>query len=83
MFTPQKASQSFAIRRWRNKIKSILSGGSAVRKIQLRPQVWNFCPYGAKIMRAVGLYSPSKERPAFLGTIKNEDAEASSFSIGN
>ena len=26
-------------------------------------------------MCAVGLYSPSKERPAFLGTIKNEDAE--------
>ena len=75
MFTPKKASQCFAIRRWRNKIKSILSGDSAVRKNTAQSASVEFLPYGAKIMRAVGLYSPSKERPAFLGTIKNEDAE--------
>ena len=53
----ENASQSFAPQ---GEIKWISTG-----KIPLALQVWNFCPDGAKIMRAVKAHLLNREGPVF------------------
>ena len=80
-FFAVKASQSlrprvrlaeFCARRRKIKCKSCYPAAPPTGNIPLSPQVWNFCPNGTKIMRAVGLHSPpqkasARRRSLFVG----------------